>query len=63
MEPEREKYVLVYYVPVEHTKAVTQAVHLTGAGTWPGNRYGETCFTIEGTGQFSEWFGRMREDC
>lgn len=47
-----EKYVLVYYVPNEHTKAVTAAVHATGAGTWPGGTYGETCFITDGTGQF-----------
>lgn len=47
-----EKYVLVYYVPTEHTKAVTAAIHATGAGTWPEGTYGETCFITSGTGQF-----------
>lgn len=47
-----EKFVLAYYVPVEHTKSVTAAVHATGAGTWPGGTYGETCFITDGTGQF-----------
>ena len=46
------KYVLTYYVPTEHSKAVTSAIHALGAGTWPGNTYGETCFITDGTGQF-----------
>ncbi|KPI34443.1 putative GTP cyclohydrolase 1 type 2 [Cyphellophora attinorum] len=47
-----EKFVLTYYVPVENCKAVTEAVHKTGAGTWPGDSYGETCFIGKGIGQF-----------
>ena len=49
-----EKFVLTYYVPITDSKAVTATVHATGAGTWPGNTYGETCFITKGTGQFSK---------
>jgi hypothetical protein len=51
-----EKYVLVYFIPIEHSKAVTAAIHATGAGIWPDGTYGETCFITEGIGQFSEYF-------
>ena len=47
-----EKYTLAFYVPKTHTAQCTEAIHKTGAGTWPGNNYGETCFIIEGKGQF-----------
>ena len=49
-----EKFVLIYYVPHSYTTKVTAAVHATGAGTWPGKTYGETCFVTKGTGQFSK---------
>lgn len=52
MPLESERFLLVYYVPVENTAAVTTAIHVTGAGSWPGNTYGETCFITKGTGQF-----------
>jgi hypothetical protein len=54
MSQTAEKYILVYYIPTEHTKKVTAAIHATGAGVWPGNTYGETCFITAGTGQFSK---------
>lgn len=47
-----EQYTLSFYVPKEHTRTTIEAIHKTGAGTWPGNTYGETCFIIEGKGQF-----------
>jgi hypothetical protein len=47
-----EKFVFTYYVPTKDRKAVNEAVHKTGAGTWPGDSYGETCFISQGAGQF-----------
>ena len=47
-----ESYTLSFYVPKTHTAQCTEAIHGTGAGTWPGNTYSETCFIIEGKGQF-----------
>ena len=47
-----DKYTLAFYVPKDHTTKCLKAIHQTGAGTWPGNTYGETCFVIPGTGQF-----------
>jgi hypothetical protein len=49
-----EKYLLVFYIPREHTNEVTAAIHATGAGVWPGKTYGEVCFVAPGMGQFSE---------
>ena len=47
-----KRYVLSFYVPATHTQRCTSAIFNTGAGTWPGGTYGETCFTLQGTGQF-----------
>ena len=47
-----ERYVLAFYVPATHTEKCTSAIFRTGAGTWPGGTYGETCFILQGTGQF-----------
>ena len=50
--PALDQYVLSFYVPKENTAQCTSAIFKTGAGTWPGATYAETCFTISGTGQF-----------
>ena len=50
--PVLDQYVLSFYVPQEHTTQCTSAIFRTGAGTWPGATYAETCFTLSGTGQF-----------
>ena len=48
-----QKYLLTFYVPSTHTSACTSAIFKTGAGTWwPEQIYGETCFILEGRGQF-----------
>ena len=47
-----DRYLLSFYVPSTHTQKCTSAIFTTGAGTWPGATYGETCFTLKGTGQF-----------
>lgn len=52
-----EKFVLAYYVPTENSKSVTAAIHATGAGTWPRDTYGETCFVTKGLGQFRKSTG------
>ena len=46
------KYQLIFYVPTTHTQQCTTAIFKTGAGTWPDNTYGETCFITRGTAQF-----------
>jgi hypothetical protein len=52
MSASTEQYVLSFYVPINHTEQCKSAIFKTGAGTWPGGTYGETCFTLKGTGQF-----------
>lgn len=47
-----EKYLLSFYVPKTYTSPCTAAIFATGAGTWPGETYGETCCVFSGTGQF-----------
>lgn len=47
-----DAYVLSFYVPQTHKEKCTNAIFETGAGTWPGGTYKETCFTTAGTGQF-----------
>ncbi len=47
-----ERYVLNFYVPAIHTQKCTSAIFKTGAGTWSGGTYGETCFTLQGIGRF-----------
>ena len=47
-----DRYKLVFFVPHANLETCKEAIFGTGAGSFPGGKYTNTCFQSPGTGQF-----------